>query len=689
MGAGPVTDGDLWWQMAYGRFMVENRTLIPDHSVFSWTFASNTQIYNAWIAELALYWIHAVAGLPGLFALRYLAMMFPVVLLIWVGKGSIARTPAIVWLGFLVCYLVSATSGGLLKPEIFSYMLLSLTVANYFKIKVSEQAGKLCYLFPLVMLIWVNTHGGFLVGYTFLGVVAVGEIANYLFRSAGALSLRTIKHLSVAALLTFIALFCTPYGVSYPLHVASETLSISQQHISGLQAYKSIFSPEMYHLFQPLYLYIAAILTLPLFVEQVLRRRLDYAVLLLSIVFVVFYVRYGRMTYFYAIIMVFSLQYMLATSPAWQSITEKRVGTTRLLAWATVIIVISLSVHRLQDRFRYPTDTTSFSFGNSYLNPETEAEFIEENLSNHVLCNGYNGGGYLIWKLWPRQKVMIDPRYFPYVSWFDEWLAVSNRVNGHELLPKFDCSVWSVNYRYVNLVNTLRTAPDWQLVFVGASSAVFAKRASLQGQWNTRAGDDLWQIRGPFRSIQVLTLLLNNYDLKLALQLAENMRARFWGTQFESTVEKAVAYAHGLVAYYKRDYAAAYTLFKKSQVSPMPIEHNALYMHANQFLVQQLWEKGRYEDALQVAIEGVNHGPENLAALFNAGTLLLFSSENHSSTWRGYLKKFVSLGKDNPAIVSSNFIELAESALANGKIASTKPLAPLERPPILDPLSLY
>ena len=92
MGAGPVTDGDLWWQMAYGRFMVENRTLIPDHSVFSWTFASNTQIYNAWIAELALYWIHAVAGLPGLFALRYLAMMFPVVLLIWVGKGSIAKT---------------------------------------------------------------------------------------------------------------------------------------------------------------------------------------------------------------------------------------------------------------------------------------------------------------------------------------------------------------------------------------------------------------------------------------------------------------------------------------------------------------------------------------------------------------------------------------------------------------------
>ncbi len=691
MGAGPVTDGDLWWQMAYGRYFVENRTLIPDHSIFSWTLASNAQIYCAWIAELALYGIYQIAGLPGLFALRYAVMLLPMLLLYWVGKNNVLTLSPLVWLAFLVCYLVSATSGGLLKPELFSFMLLSILVAIYFKIKTTEKPENLCYLLPLVILVWVNTHGGFLVGYIFLGVIAVGEIANYLLRSPGALSIPTIKHLSIAALLTIAAVFCTPYGAAYPLHVARETLAISQQHISGLQAYKSIFAPEMYHLFQPLYLYISLLLTVPLFAEQVYRRKIDYSVWLLSIVFVVLYFRYGRMTYFYAVVMVFSLQYLLATSLIWRNIVTSRTRLLNISIWVAVVLMIGLSVHRFQDRVRFPTDTTSFNFGNSYLNPNSEADFIDQYLPDHKICNGYNGGGYLLWKLYPRQQVMIDPRYFPFSSWFDEWLALSNQVNAQDLLAKFDCNVWSLNFRYKNLIQTIRSSTEWQLVFVGASSAVLAKKSTLEGNWATKAADDLWQIRGPFRAIQALTLLLNNHDLKLALKLAETMKTRFRGTQFEETIDKAHAYAHGLVAYLKRDYVQAYQLLKKSQIEPVPIEHASIFITTNQFLTQQLWENGRFIEAQQVALEGVEIAPENLAGLFNVGTLLL-SVPNpgiDTSKWREYLEKFISRGEKNPKIVAPNFIEVAKSALETGSLSNTKPLAPLSRPPILNPVLLY
>ena len=63
--AEPVMDGDLWFHLAYGRFMVENRTLVPDHTVFSWTPADNATIYCAWIPEITLYAIHAWAGWQG------------------------------------------------------------------------------------------------------------------------------------------------------------------------------------------------------------------------------------------------------------------------------------------------------------------------------------------------------------------------------------------------------------------------------------------------------------------------------------------------------------------------------------------------------------------------------------------------------------------------------------------------
>jgi hypothetical protein len=253
----PPGDGDLWWQMLYGKYMIENLTLIPDHSVFSWTVAENTVFYCAWIAEILLYSIHSIAGLPGLYGFRYLAALLPMVLLLWVGKKNRSATPTVIWLGFLVCYLASFGYGGALKPEMLSFLLFALTVAIYFKLKTEPKNWKLCYLFPAVMLVWVNTHGGFFVGMTFLGVAVVGELVNYLFRSQAAWPRKLLKHLAISAGLTLVALCCNPYGIHYPIQVVTNILEMNDQHFANIVAYKDIFHAEVRHFFLRLYLCIA------------------------------------------------------------------------------------------------------------------------------------------------------------------------------------------------------------------------------------------------------------------------------------------------------------------------------------------------------------------------------------------------------------------------------------------------
>ncbi len=175
-------DGDIWRQLAYGKFSLDNGTLILDHHVFSWTEACNIPTYCAWIAEITLYLIYEAFGLNGLFALRYFAMLLPIPLLLYLAKKQQSKPTAIVWLAFLLCYLISYVSGGLIKPELFSFIFMSVSVALYFAIKSGgENAWQLSYAFPLLILMWVNTHGGFTIGLVFLGIVAIGEDLNYFF----------------------------------------------------------------------------------------------------------------------------------------------------------------------------------------------------------------------------------------------------------------------------------------------------------------------------------------------------------------------------------------------------------------------------------------------------------------------------------------------------------------------------
>ena len=74
MYAEPIKDGDLWFHMAYARYMIHNHTLIPDHTIYSWTPASGKEIYCAWLSEFVLYTLYQKGGLTLLFIFRYLCL---------------------------------------------------------------------------------------------------------------------------------------------------------------------------------------------------------------------------------------------------------------------------------------------------------------------------------------------------------------------------------------------------------------------------------------------------------------------------------------------------------------------------------------------------------------------------------------------------------------------------------------
>ena len=224
--AEPLQDGDLFSHMAYARQMLARGTLVLDHAAFSWTPAVSDMIYCAWASELFFYALWEHLGITSLFAFRYLVVLLVAGLAFIharrLGLGRSLLTHLIVLILILASY-----TGTFVKPELFSLLGINVLahVVFWAKHRRDQPAGaaRLLYLVPLVVLVWVNCHGGFILAAPFLLMVAIGEGLNRLWSPGLAFSRRTYAHLLASWALAGVAIVVTPYGVAYPRNSLATT----------------------------------------------------------------------------------------------------------------------------------------------------------------------------------------------------------------------------------------------------------------------------------------------------------------------------------------------------------------------------------------------------------------------------------------------------------------------------------
>ena len=227
--AEPILDGDLFWHMAYAQQMLARHTLVPHHAIYSWTPAANSMIYCAWFSEFFFHWLWTHLGLASLFVFRYVCVLASMAMLwSYARKRGLASDP-LTWLVLMVVLLASV-AGTILKPELFSFVFLNAIVCAFFQWKRDGQPRWL-YAVPVIMLVWVNSHGAFTMAAPFLLATFAGEALN---RSL-------TRHLIISWALSGVAVLVTPYGWRYPWELLG-SLTTSRPDIAWNDAHQSIFS---------------------------------------------------------------------------------------------------------------------------------------------------------------------------------------------------------------------------------------------------------------------------------------------------------------------------------------------------------------------------------------------------------------------------------------------------------------
>lgn len=523
--AEPVRDGDLWWQMAYGRYLIENRTLVADHTAFTWTPADSPTVYCAWFAQVVLYLLYKVGGLPVLFVFRYACMLFLVWAVWYQARRAEAVRHPLTWLICLLGVLMSQNAA-YIKPEIFSYVFMTLSVLVWLRIKSGGGNGSLtCYVFPLLMLLWVNSHGGFIFGAAFFLIMGLGEALNLAFSPDKALPAGVRRHFFIALVLSALAIVLTPYGWRYPGYLLSSLLGTGESYFKVVEAYMSTLDPRASRFHYTNYLALAVLILLGLMAPTLRRLRPDWGILLTNLAFALLFTRFLRVTYFWAPVFSLSAVYLLGGTAAWP--WPKRRALALGMGSAIALVCVFLGVRAGADAVCKPYGPRWCGFGVSYQNPVEEAAFIRNHLSAYRLGNDYGSGGYLLWALWPETKVMIDPRQFPFKKWLNQYGAFHSGRRTRDFLQRYPFEVCCVRYECRELLTWFLRAPDWRIAFYGPSAVVFARGDVPLPRGAPRVGQGLEGIRNITQALFVFDFTARIGDWDNARKVLAGMRKRF------------------------------------------------------------------------------------------------------------------------------------------------------------------
>jgi len=191
-------DPDLWGHVLFGRDTVASGHL-STADTYSFT-SDRSWINHEWLAECAMFLTFALGGGPGLVIFKIFAVLVAVGF-VWSGLNRQQVDPSA--RNVLVALTIVATfpQTNHVRPQLFSIVAF----ASLLWLLVADRSLWRLAVIPLVFALWVNLHGGWIVGG---GVLAVWSLATLLANVA-----RVEKVMLFASgVVSLLATLVNPYG---------------------------------------------------------------------------------------------------------------------------------------------------------------------------------------------------------------------------------------------------------------------------------------------------------------------------------------------------------------------------------------------------------------------------------------------------------------------------------------------
>lgn len=468
---GPLLEGDTFWHIRTGQWIWQNQA-IPDADPFSYTSQTKDPVrvhsvrYDLimkgyWLSQPLFYLVYEAFGVEGLIITRALMVVLILfVLYLWMSRLGVRFSIIIICL-ILVGFFMKNVGD---RPHYFSFLFFPLTAQLLDYIKSSSEGrarGAAVVLLLLLMLIWANMHGGYIMG-VILILIYLGPALRRSFTSRD--SLIIAASYGVAVLITllnpntykvFLGLYHEMTGGVQFKYVA-EMMPAWQTALSG--AYNPTF-------------WLALVLAL---ITVILRLRSMAIERVLALLFFgVFAVMVQRIIFFFLLL----IPFVAAELSDLLGIRFRKAA--RAVAALSVAVALFTVVQNRQFLFNYSLDD---------MFPQESVLFLNATKPRGNLFNFSDWGGYLMVHA-PDYKVFQDGRRL-----MDDIETVHNFIllgaeNRFQGVPLWEAYLEAFNIEiilvptvtphmrdYCSLAERLYQDQRWSLVFRDKVSLVYLKK---------------------------------------------------------------------------------------------------------------------------------------------------------------------------------------------------------------------
>ena len=186
--------------------------------IYSYTAFGAEWINHEWLAELMMFFVYSIFGSAGLL-IGKLFVGFAIIYILSLIASRRSCNRLVYGIVFVLCVFVMSP-GFMIRPQLFTF--LSVSYFLYVFHLYFERQMNLLWSLPLVMIFWVNCHGGFLVGAGMFPVVVGCEYVTCRMRNKDKAHLRRMVFW---LFLTEASILINPYGY-HLLEFLYKTLSV-------------------------------------------------------------------------------------------------------------------------------------------------------------------------------------------------------------------------------------------------------------------------------------------------------------------------------------------------------------------------------------------------------------------------------------------------------------------------------
>jgi hypothetical protein len=460
----PVADPDFWWHLRTGQLIVQTHS-IPHADPFSFTNYGKPWITHEWLSELLICGLYQLGSfsllifffslaITGAFLLAYL-------------RSPKESKPYVAGFALLLGSIATAPTWGV-RPQMISFFNTSLFL---YLLDCYQSKRKLKYIIPipLIMLVWVNLHGGYFLGLASIAIYIVGSlidlwrVQNQITEKTNLPDLKNIFTLCACLGVSILATLINPNGLHILLYPFQTLNSQAMQ-----QFIQEWFSPDFHQWeWQPLIWFLLAVIG----TGMLGKKSISPTKVLLTLFFGYAALHSMRHVPLFVIAAIPVLAEQINLLVKIQPLDK---APSRLIKWI-VPILFFLIVIFTGIRYMHLVNGQAKSETSTF--PKAAVDWILLNQPQGNLFNSYGWGGYIIWRLYPQYPVYIDGRADVYGDEF-----ILSYVNVYRSQPGWEQVLDTQDVRLVlvepvsGLASALQQSSLWGIAYEDQASIVFTRK---------------------------------------------------------------------------------------------------------------------------------------------------------------------------------------------------------------------